>query len=70
MKASQLRELSDEELSRKLEDSSGSYMKLRFQHATAQLDSTAKIRAARREIARMLTERRARAGLKAKSGGA
>lgn len=56
MKASHVRELSDEELSRKLEDSSGSYMKLRFQHATAQLDSHAKIKAARRDIARMKTE--------------
>jgi large subunit ribosomal protein L29 len=55
-----VRELSDDELSRKLEDSSGSYMKLRFQHATAQLDSHAKIRAARRDIARMMTERGAR----------
>jgi large subunit ribosomal protein L29 len=56
VKASEVRELSDEELSRKLEDSSGSYMKLRFQHATAQLDSHAKIKAARRDLARMKTE--------------
>jgi large subunit ribosomal protein L29 len=56
VKASQVRELSDEELSRKLEDSSGSYMKLRFQHATAQLDSHAKIKVARRDLARMKTE--------------
>ena len=56
MKASEVREFSDEELSRKLEDTSGSYMKLRFQHATAQLDSHAKIKAARRDLARMKTE--------------
>lgn len=56
MKSSEVRELSDEELSRKLEDSSGSYMKLRFQHATAQLDSHAKIKVARRDLARMKTE--------------
>jgi ribosomal protein L29 len=31
-------------------------MKLRFQHATAQLDSHAKIKVARRDIARMKTE--------------
>jgi large subunit ribosomal protein L29 len=56
VKSSEVRELSDEELSRKLEDSSGSYMKLRFQHATAQLDSHAKIKVARRDLARMKTE--------------
>ncbi|MBI4665574.1 MAG: 50S ribosomal protein L29 [Nitrospinae bacterium] len=55
MKAVEFKELSNEELGRKLEDLRQSYMKLRFQHATAQLDSSAKIRGARKDIARALT---------------
>lgn len=55
MKFSQLRELSTEELERKLEELKHTYMKLRFQHATAQLDSSAKLKDTRREIARINT---------------
>lgn len=65
MNASEIRELSDEELARRMEELKESYMKLRFQHATAQLDSPAKLRSARRDIARINTEmslRRIKAG--------
>lgn len=55
MKASEIRELSDEEIARKLEELKESYMKLRFQHATAQLDSAAKLKQTRRDIARINT---------------
>lgn len=55
MKFSEVAELTDEELSRRLEEIKESYMKLRFQHATGQLDSTAKLRDARRDIARIET---------------
>ena len=55
MRFSDIKELSDEELSRRLEELKESYMKLRFQHATAQLDSPAKLKAARRDIARINT---------------
>ncbi len=55
MKFSELKELTDEELSLKLSELKESYMKLRFQHATAQLDSPPKLRQARRNIARINT---------------
>jgi len=55
VKISELRELSRDELVLKLEELKGSYMKLRFQHATAQLDSPAKLRQTRRAVARINT---------------
>jgi len=55
VKFGELKELTDEELARKLEDLRESYMKLRFQHATGQLDSHVKLRQARRDIARINT---------------
>ncbi|MBF0170135.1 MAG: 50S ribosomal protein L29 [Nitrospinae bacterium] len=55
MKAQELRDLSVDELTRKIEELKGAAMKLRFRHATAQLDSTAEIRNTRRAIARAMT---------------
>ncbi len=55
MKAQELRDLSDDELTRKIEELKASAMNLRFQHATAQLDSTVEIRNTRRTIARAMT---------------
>ena len=55
MKIKDLKELGADELKVKLADMKQSYMKLRFQHATAQLDSPAKIRDARRDIAKVKT---------------
>jgi len=55
VKFSEITELTEDELKLKVSDIKESYMKLRFQHATGQLDSTAKLREARRDIARINT---------------
>ena len=55
MKASELRALSDEDLDRKLGEGRQELFKLRFQAATGALDSSARLRHAKREIARIMT---------------
>ena len=60
MKSTELRELSDQELSKKLEDSRAELFNLRFQMATSQLDNTARVTTVKRDIARIQTEIRAR----------
>ncbi len=50
-----LRELSHEELEERLEESKEELFNLRFQLATNQLDNTARIKAVKKEIARILT---------------
>ena len=55
MRARELRELSDEELVRRLADSRENLFNLRFQMATGALEDTARIAIAKREIARILT---------------
>ncbi len=60
MKASEVRALSDAELSKKLEDARAELFNLRFQMATSQLDNTARVKTVKRDIARILTEQRAR----------
>ena len=55
MRARELRELSDEELERRLADSRENLFNLRFQMATGALENTARIAVAKREIARILT---------------
>ena len=55
MKASELRNLSDEELERKLGEGRQELFKIRFQAATGALESSAHLRHAKREIARILT---------------
>ena len=49
----ELRELSDEKLSDRLEDLREEMFNLRFQKASAQLENTARIREVRREIAQL-----------------
>lgn len=61
MKAFELRELSDVELEKRLKDEEENLAHLRFQHATAQLESPAKLRTVRKDIARMKTMLRGRA---------
>ena len=56
MKPSEVRALSDEEL----EDARAELFNLRFQMATSQLDNTARVTTVKRDIARILTEMRAR----------
>ena len=55
MKASQLRELSDEELVKRLAEGRENLFNLRFQMATGALDATSRLSLAKRDIARILT---------------
>jgi len=55
MKASELRDLSYEELSDKLAEAKEEAFNLRFQFATNQLDNTARLSQVRREVARIAT---------------
>ena len=60
MKYSEIRELSDAELNKKLEEGRAELFNLRFQMATSQLDNTARVTNVKRDIARVQTEMRAR----------
>jgi large subunit ribosomal protein L29 len=55
MKPRQLRDLTDVELERRLEETRQELFNLRFQSATGALENTARLRVAKREIARILT---------------
>jgi large subunit ribosomal protein L29 len=55
MKASELRELSNEQLDDRLRELREELFNLRFQYATRQLTNTSRIREVRRDIARVLT---------------
>ena len=55
MKASQIREMSAEELQKKLTELKDELFHLRFQLAIKQLDNPHKITAVKRDIARVLT---------------
>ena len=60
MRARQLRDLSDAELDRKLAETRHELFNLRFQAATGALENAARLRLAKREIARILTIRHER----------
>ena len=60
MRASDLRDLSDTELAEHIATSRRELFGLRFQHATGELDNTAGLRRAKREVARALTVARQR----------
>ena len=60
MRARQLRELSDEELERKMAETRQELFNLRFQSATGALENSARLRLAKREIGRILTIRHER----------
>ena len=60
MKHKEIRELTDEELAKKLEEARAELFNLRFQMATSQLDNTARVTTVKRDIARVQTEMRAR----------
>ena len=60
MKMNEIREFSDEELAKKLEDGRAELFNLRFQMATSQLDNTARVTNVKRDIARIQTKMRAR----------
>ena len=55
MRARELKDLSDEELERRLAESRENLFNLRFQMATGALDNSARIGLAKRDIARILT---------------
>ena len=59
-RAQELRELNDVELEHRLGEAKEELFNLRFQNATGQLDNTARLRAVRREIARIYTVQRER----------
>ncbi len=57
MKAKEIRELSDEELERKLTDTRQELFNLRFQSVTGALENPARITLVKRDIARIITVR-------------
>ena len=60
MRATELRDLSDIELGEHIATARRELFGLRFQHATGELDNTAGLRQAKREVARALTVARDR----------
>jgi len=56
MKASEIRELSAEDLKEKLQEASESHEKLLLSHAVSQLENPIQIREGRKTIARLKTE--------------
>jgi len=66
MKASEIREKTEQELNEELRELKSELFKLRFQHATNQLDNPMKLRDVRKSIARVKTVIRERE-LKGKS---
>jgi large subunit ribosomal protein L29 len=60
LRARDLRDLSDVELERKLAETRQELFNLRFQSATGALENSARVRLAKREIARILTVRNER----------
>ncbi len=55
VKAKEIREMSSDELSKRLQDLKHEGVHLRMQHATGQLENVARIRTVRREVARIMT---------------
>jgi large subunit ribosomal protein L29 len=60
MRPSEIRDMTDGELSEHLRTARRELFGLRFQHATGELDNTAGLKRAKREIARALTVARQR----------
>jgi ribosomal protein L29 len=60
VRADEVRELTDEELDRKLAELKEELFNLRFQLATGQLDNPMRIKAVRKDIARIHTVKRER----------
>jgi len=57
LKARQLRDLTNDELEHKLAETRQELFNLRFQSATGALENSARLKLAKREIARILTVR-------------
>jgi len=60
MKAAEAHNLKDDELVAKLIDAKQESFNLRFKHATGELENTARLGQAKRDIARLLTVAKAR----------
>jgi large subunit ribosomal protein L29 len=60
MKASEVHSLDDHELVQRLKEMKEETFNLRFRHATGELENTARLGAARRDVARLLTVARRR----------
>ncbi|HEX4280804.1 MAG TPA: 50S ribosomal protein L29 [Solirubrobacteraceae bacterium] len=60
MRASDVRDLTDTELREHIQTARRELFGLRFQHATSELENTAGLKRAKREIARALTIQRER----------
>ena len=60
MRASDVRDLTDSELREHIQTARRELFGLRFQHATSELENTAGLKRAKREIARALTIQRER----------
>ena len=60
MKPADIRAMSDDELTSQLAELKKEQFNLRFQQASGQLENTARVRAVRRDIARLMTELTAR----------
>ena len=61
MRARELRELTDDQLDQKMAETRQELFHLRFQTATGVLENSARLRHAKREIARILTVKHQRA---------
>jgi large subunit ribosomal protein L29 len=62
MKAADLRDLTQEELEAKLKEVSEELFNLNFQHSRQQLDNTARLGQARKDLARIKTVLQGRSG--------
>jgi large subunit ribosomal protein L29 len=60
VKASEVHALDDQDLVERLREAREEAFNLRFRHATGELEDTAKLGAARRDVARLLTVARQR----------
>jgi large subunit ribosomal protein L29 len=60
LRAKDLRELSDEELAKRLDESREELFRLRFQVATGALENTARLKVPKHDVARILTVQRER----------
>ena len=63
MRARDLRDLTDDEIERRLAETRQELFNLRFQSATGALENSARLRLAKREIARILTVQNQRRNL-------
>lgn len=64
LKASEIHDLTDDEVAQKLEEGRRELFNLRFQHATGALENTARLSLVKKQIARLLTLQLQRASAK------